>query len=47
MPEYWVMRLGGISQQKFSQLVEMGNEDISQIPDSFSLSGKRGTSIKL
>ena len=37
MPEYWVMRLGGISQQKFSQLVEMGIEDIGQIPDSFPL----------
>jgi len=38
MPEYWVMRLGGISQTKFSQLVEMGIEDISHVPDSFPLS---------
>jgi len=38
MPEYWVMCLGGISQTKFSQLVEMGIEDISHVPDSFPLS---------
>jgi len=38
MPEYWVMRLGGISQQKFSQLVDMGIDDISHVPDSFPLS---------
>jgi predicted RecB family nuclease len=38
MPKYWVMRLGGISQTKFSQLVEMGIEDISHVPDSFPLS---------
>jgi hypothetical protein len=38
MPEYWVIRLGGISQTKFSQLVEMGIEDISHIPESFPLS---------
>jgi hypothetical protein len=38
MPKYWVMRLGGISQTKFSELIEMGIEDISHIPDSFPLS---------
>jgi len=38
MPDYWVMRFRGISQTKFSQLVEMGIEDISNVPDSFPLS---------
>ena len=38
MPKYWVMRLGGISQTKFNQVVEMGVEDIAQIPESFPLS---------
>ena len=37
MPKFWVMNLGGISKQKYSQLVEMGVEDIGQIPDSFPL----------
>jgi predicted RecB family nuclease len=38
MPKYWVMRLGGLSQTKFNQLVELGIEDIAHIPDSFPLS---------
>ena len=37
MPKFWVMNLGGITQVKFSQLVEMGIADIRHIPDSFPL----------
>jgi hypothetical protein len=38
MPEYWVMDLIGMTQDKFEQLVELGVEDISEIPDEFPLS---------
>jgi predicted RecB family nuclease len=38
MPEYWVMDLIGITQDKFEQLVEFGVEEISEIPDEFPLS---------
>jgi len=38
MPEYWVMDLSGMTQDKFEQLVELGVEDISEIPDEFPLS---------
>ncbi|NIA03541.1 MAG: DUF2779 domain-containing protein [Nitrospirae bacterium] len=38
MLEYWVMDLTGITQDKFEQLVELGVEDISEIPDEFPLS---------
>ena len=38
MPEYWVMGLTGITQDKFEQLVELGVEEISEIPSEFPLS---------
>jgi predicted RecB family nuclease len=38
MPEYWVMDLIGMTQDKFEQLAELGVEDISEIPDEFHLS---------
>ena len=38
MPEYWVMDLSGMTQDKFEQLVALGVEDISEIPDEFPLS---------
>ena len=38
MPEYWVMDLIGMTQDKFEQLVGLGIEDISEIPDEFPLS---------
>jgi len=37
MPEFWVMDLSGITQDKFEQLVESSVEDISEIPDGFPL----------
>jgi hypothetical protein len=38
VPEYWVMDLSGMTQDKFEQLVELGVEEISEIPDEFPLS---------
>jgi len=38
MPEFWVMDLSGINQNKFEQLLELDIEDISEIPDEFPLS---------
>ena len=38
VPEFWVMNLSGITQDKFVQLVELGINEISEIPDEFSLS---------
>jgi hypothetical protein len=38
MPEYWVMDLIGMTQDKFEQLVELGVEEISEIPEEFPLS---------
>ena len=38
MSEFWVMDLSGMTQDKFEQLVALGVEDISEIPDEFPLS---------
>ena len=38
MPQFWVMDLSGITQDKFEQLLELGIDDISEIPDEFPLS---------
>jgi hypothetical protein len=36
-PEYWIMELSGISQERLDQLAEMKIEDIREIPASFPL----------
>lgn len=38
-PEFWVMNLSGISKKKLNDLAAIGVEDISEIPDSFTLTG--------
>jgi predicted RecB family nuclease len=38
MPEYWVMKLGGLGEKKLNQLRAMGVEDIHDIPADFALS---------
>ena len=38
MPEYWVLKLGGISEKKLNELRAIGVEDIRDIPGAFPLS---------
>jgi hypothetical protein len=38
MPEYWVLKLGGISEKKLRELTAIGVEDIRDIPADFPLS---------
>jgi len=37
MPEFWVLNLNGINQEKLDQLTESEVQDIRDIPDSFAL----------
>ena len=37
MPEFWVLNLNGISQERLDELDAMGVEDIGDIPDSFKM----------
>jgi predicted RecB family nuclease len=38
MPEYWIIELGGLGQNKLEQMASMGIQDIRDVPDSFPLS---------
>jgi predicted RecB family nuclease len=38
VPEYWIMELGGVTENKFNQMTSMGIESIGDIPDGFPLS---------
>jgi predicted RecB family nuclease len=37
LPEYWIIDLGGLGQNKLDQLASIGVQDIRDVPDSFPL----------
>jgi len=42
MPDYWVLNLSGIEQDKLDELLSLGVQDIRDIPDSFPLNRIQG-----